>query len=152
MDDNVVQTCTHSQSDPRLSLPSSRSVIQVLYPPSYLGIRSPFPDPPPYPVQGDDPEISPLMPSSTAGIQGTHGRQDPLAEDPSLTGVPTQGSSVPLIEPNPPTTDLGAHLEDTEPLPAYSRIGQHRPRFPVASDVLGPYPPLSVLCQVPRRR
>lgn len=125
-------------SPPSQTLPSSRSVIQVLYPPSYLGIPSPFPDPPPYPAQEHNAEVS------LSTVAGTRSRFDPLSEDPSLTGVPSQGR-VPSVEPNPPIIGCGDAMEETEPLPAYSRFDQRRPRFPVASDVLGPYPPLSGL-------
>ena len=43
---------------------------------------------------------------------------------------------------------IADHQHDLdEPLPAYSHFDQRRPRFPAASDVLGPYPPLSVIRQ-----
>jgi hypothetical protein len=131
--------------------------MEVLYPPSYLGTLSPFPDPPSYsrgdspayPVRADDPEVSPLISSTTTSIEGTplsRGRPDPLAQDPSLTGVPSQGtrsSRVLPVEPSPPII-LDANVPD-EPLPAYSRFDERRPRFPAASDILGPYPPSSVI-------
>lgn len=147
-------------SDAHGSLPSPRSIVQVLYPPSYLGTPRPFSDPPsyfpsdpPHPARGDDAEISPLIFSTTTneGVLLLGSRPDPLAQDPSLTGVPSQGTpsgTVPSVEPNPSIIALGGGiLEDAEPLPAYSRFDQRRPRFPVASDVLGPYPPLPVFCQ-----
>ncbi|KAG8213679.1 hypothetical protein J3R82DRAFT_10376 [Butyriboletus roseoflavus] len=145
-------------------LPSTRSIVQVLYPPSYLGTPRPSPDPPSYSpsdfhARGDGAEVSPLISSPTTsieseGIPPSRSRPDPLAQNPSLTGVPSPGTPsgrVPPAQLNPTVIASGGDvLEDTEPLPAYSRFDQRRPRFPVASDVLGPYPPLSILCQAAR--
>ena len=151
----------HSQSDARRSLPSIRSIMEVLYSPSYLGTPSPFPDPPSYsrggstasPARGDYPEVSPLISSTTTSIEGTPLSRgpDPLAQDSSLTGVPFQGtrsSGVLPVEPSPPII-LDDNVQE-EPLPVYSRFDERRPRFPAASDILGPYPPSSVICRSAR--
>lgn len=159
-DDVVESICTvpqtHSQSHARRSLPSFRTVMEVLYPPSYLGTPSPFPDPPSYsrtdslayPTREADPEISSLISSPATSIEGAPlCRLDPLAQDPSVTGVPSQGnppSGALLVEPNPPIVGFDGDIPE-EPLPAYSRFDQRRPRFPAASDILGPYPSMSVL-------
>ncbi|KAH0827500.1 hypothetical protein J3R83DRAFT_4212 [Lanmaoa asiatica] len=155
-DPGDTSTRSLSQSNAQRSLPSTRNMMQVLYPPSYLGTPSPLPNPPsysdspPYPFRGVDAGISPLVSSSTS-----IDRLDLLSQDPSLTGVPSQGtpsSRVP-VDPNPPViAPRGDDLEETEPLPAYSRLDQRRPRYPAASDILGPYPPLSALRQAARRR
>ncbi|KAI9572185.1 hypothetical protein HD554DRAFT_2311636 [Boletus coccyginus] len=157
-DDDTEPTRTaprlHSRSHALRSLPSIRSVMEVLYPPSDLGTPSPFPDPPSYsrsdsPTQGGDSEISPLMTTSIQ-VEGTplsYSRPDPLAQIPSLTGVPSQRipySGAHPVEPSPPIIGLDDDVLE-EPLPAYSRFDQRRPRFPVASDILGPYPPMSVI-------
>jgi hypothetical protein len=134
--------------------------MEVLYSPSHLETPSPFPDPPSYSrdslashARGDDSEIVPLISSATTSTEGTPlllSRPDLLTLDPSVTGVPSQGTQTPstralLVEPNPPIITLDSVPE--EPLPAYSQFDQRRPRFPAASDILGPYPPMSVLCR-----
>ena len=167
IDDEAEPTCTtprpHSLSDAHRSLPSIRSIMEVLYPPSYLGTPPPFPDPPSYfrsdspahPARGDDPEVSPLISSTTSSIEGTplsHYRPDPLAQDPSLTGVPSQGtrsSRVLPVEPSPQIIDLDDNVPE-EALPAYSRFDERRPRFPAASSILGPYPPSTVIIRSAR--
>lgn len=137
--------------------------MEVLYPSSYLGTPPAFPDPPSYfpgdahppTAQGDDGERTghtPLISSTTTAERaplGPSGGHDPLVEAPSLTGVPSPGAPsgrIPPVEPNAPIVGLGIGvLEEAEPLPAYSRFDDNRSRLPVASDVLGPYPPISVL-------
>ena len=135
--------------------------MAVLYPPSCLGTPPAFPDPTLY-LPGDTrPSIAqedhrervqrtPLI-SSTAATGGTlvsSGHHDPLVEAPSLTGVPTSEvppGSVPSTELNVPAVGLGIDtLEETEPPPAYSRFDESRSRLSVASEVLGPYPRISV--------
>lgn len=135
--------------------------MEVLYPLSYLGTPPAFPDPPSYilgesnPVnaEGDQRENTHRTPriSSTTTTEGMLlpcGHHDPLVEAPSLTGVPSTGAPerVPPPEPNAPVVGLGIDiLEAAEPPPAYSRFDENRSRLPVASDVLGPYPHISVL-------
>ncbi|KAF8441514.1 hypothetical protein L210DRAFT_3537395 [Boletus edulis BED1] len=123
------------------SLPSFRSVMEVLYPPSYLGTPSPLPGPPSYSlndsIREDDTEVSPLISSAPAS------QSHSPPQDPSLTGVPSQGTPL-NIEPSPPCLDNDI---PEEPLPSYTRFDQRRPRFPNASDILGPYPPMSVICR-----
>lgn len=159
-------TCTTPRSHPRRhvrrSLPSTGSVMEVLYPSSYLGTPPAFPDPPSY-LPGDTQpstaqenyrertERTPLISSTVATVGGTlapSGYHDPLVEEPSLTGVPSPGAHcgrVPPAEPNAPVVGLGIGVfEEVEPPPAYSRFDESRSRLPVASDLLGPYPHFSV--------
>lgn len=143
-------------------LPSTSSIMEVLYPSSYLGAPLAFPDPPSYfsgdtqpsTVQGDLGERTrntPLLSSTTAegGTLIPSSRPDPLIEAPSLTGVPSPGAPFARnqpAEPNVPIASLGVDvLEEAEPPPAYSRFDDSRSHPPVASDVLGPYPPIPVL-------
>lgn len=140
--------------------------MEVLYPSSYLGTPPAFPDPPSYPVdthpaiaQGNHRERTgrtPLTSSTTTAETGTpeqSGNPDPLVEAPSLTGIPSPGAPFGRnspVEPNAPTVGLGIDVDvvEAEPPPAYSRFDDSRLRQPVASDasdVLGPYPPMSVL-------
>lgn len=144
----------------RRSLPSTSSIMAVLYPPSCLGTPPAFPGPPSY-LPGDAHpsaahedhrervEWAPLI-SSTATTGGTlvsSNRHDPLVEAPSLTGIPASGvppGSAPSTELNVPAVGLGIDaLGETEPPPAYSPFDESRSRLPVALDVLGPYPRIS---------
>ncbi|KAG9308064.1 hypothetical protein JVU11DRAFT_12631 [Chiua virens] len=147
----------------RRSLPSTDSIMEVLYSPSYLGTPSTFPDPPSYSPGDTQPpaaqtdrveptERTSVMSSTTATAKGIFfpsGRHDPLINAPSLTGIPSSGTlsgRALSAEPNAPIASLGIDvLEETGPPPAYSRFDDSRPRPPVASDVLGPYPPISLL-------
>ncbi|KAH0836890.1 hypothetical protein J3R83DRAFT_8692 [Lanmaoa asiatica] len=99
-------------------------------------------------------ERTPPISSTTTTVGGTlvpSGHHDPLFEAPSLTGVPSPGNPPgrdPAGEPTSPVVGLGIDvLEEAEPPPAYSRFDESRSRIPVVSDVLGPYPHISVLNQ-----
>ena len=144
----------------RRSLPSTSTIMEVLYPSSYLCTPA-FPSPPSY-LQGDThpstaqedhrehAEHTALISTAAAGeTLVPSGHHDPLVEAPSLTGVPSSGDPsgrIPQAEHNPPVVGLGIDvLGDAGPPPAYSRFDESRSCLPIASDVLGPYPDIPAL-------
>lgn len=151
---------------------TTSGVLEVLYPLSYLDTPTaldPEASPPAYELrptvppntpQDQLPPISsrdgmnivpfiphpPQLTPSTDPVSSYH-----LSDDTPLdVAVPSsQSPRQPLtrIVRQPITgNSLESHEEvDNVELPAYSRFDSSRPQFPAASDILGPYPHISVL-------
>ncbi|KAG1770438.1 hypothetical protein EDD22DRAFT_865958 [Suillus occidentalis] len=153
---------------------TTSGVLDVLYPPSYLNTPpalDPEASPPAYDLP---PAIPPNTPQDQPTLISSREGRDFIPFSPRLPeSVPTH-STEPLSAYRLPDTSLdatvpsaqsshsrsspriarqpiiGLGLEhpteaDDGELPAYSRFDPSRPRFPAASDILGPYPHISVL-------
>ncbi|KAG2150476.1 hypothetical protein DEU56DRAFT_780200 [Suillus clintonianus] len=102
---------------------TTTGVMEVLYPPSYLNTPStldPEARPPAY-------ELRPTVPPNTP--QSPRSRPSPRIARQPITGL---------------GLEFPEEANNVEP-PAYSRFDSSRPRFPAASDTLGPYPHISML-------
>lgn len=153
---------------------TTSGVLEVLYPPSYLNTPpalDPEASPPAYDLP---PAIPPNTPQTQSPMISSCEGRDFIPFTPRLPeSVPTLSTellsayclpdtsldatvlsaqsphcrSSPRIARQP---IIGLGLEhpseaDDGGLPAYSRFDPSRPRFPAASDTLGPYPHISVL-------
>ncbi|KIJ67897.1 hypothetical protein HYDPIDRAFT_25358 [Hydnomerulius pinastri MD-312] len=150
----------------RHTMAPTSTIMEILYPPSYLGTPPALPDPPAYfpdnpppPMHEEYEQRTPLIFSRTAP-RTEQPYSSPLPADAPapgapLIGPPTSGSSwgrTPSYVPPShghrpsPLCGLGIDIPDeTEALPAYSQFDNSHPRFPAASDILGPYPHISLL-------
>ncbi|KAF9222524.1 hypothetical protein BS17DRAFT_166695 [Gyrodon lividus] len=144
----------HPRRHCRRTMPTTGSIMEVLYPPSYLATPLSLPDPPAYfpgnappnPSHEDSEQRTPLIFSRNANVQ-VRG-----ASPPESTPSEDSLGRVPLYAPLPTgqhnsllaSLDVGV-VEEAEPPPVYSRFDDSRPRFPAASDILGPYPHISLL-------
>ncbi|KAG2146488.1 uncharacterized protein EDB93DRAFT_1149373 [Suillus bovinus] len=150
-------------------------VLEVLYPPSYLDtptVLDPEAGPPAYELR---PTVPPNTPQDQPPLISSQDGGDLVPFTPRLQqlapeGVPTHSadrvssfhsSHTPLDpsaqshfrHPSPrivrqPIIGLGLESingDGTVEPPAYSRFDSARPRFPAASDILGPYPHISML-------
>ncbi|KAH7888591.1 hypothetical protein F5I97DRAFT_1853909 [Phlebopus sp. FC_14] len=149
------------------SMPHTNSIMQVLYPPSYLNTPLADPDPPAYfpgepspPMPDELQERGPPIFSRNAPRAGPYPASYPV--DVPRTGIPVVGPPLPnsrreraspCVPPLPGQRRVASRLvgscveipEETEELPPYSRFDTSRPRFPAAPDILGPYPHISIL-------
>ncbi|KAG2119520.1 uncharacterized protein F5147DRAFT_664437 [Suillus discolor] len=150
---------------------TTSEVLEVLYPPSHLDTPTaldPEASPPAYELRPTVPPNTPqdqLLPISFRDGRGlVPFTPCPPQVTPSMDAVSSYHlSDTPLDvavpssqSPRQPSTGIvrqpitGCSLEshkevdNVEP-PAYSRFDSSRPRFPAASDILGPYPHISML-------
>ncbi|KIK98264.1 hypothetical protein PAXRUDRAFT_706516 [Paxillus rubicundulus Ve08.2h10] len=149
----------------RRTVPTTGSIMEVLYPPSYLGTPLALLDPPAY-FSGDSPpnpsyeaseqQTSLIFSRTAPNIEGVPVSSRPINATALPPGLPSTESVLgrvpsyippPVGQSNSVLTDLGVDVQDVEAPPAYSQFDNSDSglRFPLASDILGPYPHISLL-------
>ncbi|KAF8844697.1 hypothetical protein BDN67DRAFT_962645 [Paxillus ammoniavirescens] len=150
------------------TVPTTDSIMEVLYPPSYLGTPLALPDPPAYflgdsppnpSLEGSEQQAPPIFSRTAPHIEGVpvSSRPTSITAQGSPSLGPSPESSLGRAPPHAPPsggqsnsvlTDLSVDVqEDPETPPPYSRFddGDSSIRFPTASEILGPYPHISLL-------